>query len=386
MLDPRLAVELWQAGQSVEAICRTLCCSPSWFYKWLHRWRSHRDDWFEPQSRCPHQVTRRLPDQVTEVVKLTRLSLYNQGLFCGAQAIRWQLEDLRFQPLPSLRTINRILSREDLTHQRTGRYQSKERRYPVLPAPIPNAVHQSDFVGPCYLQGPVRFYSYNSVDLATGRCAIEPLAHRGGQAVIDAIWAVWWRLGIPAHQQVDNDLIFYGSPKHPRGMGALIRLCLVQGVEPWFIPPKEPWRNGVVEKFNELYRHRFLARFRLDNRIELQAESRSFEQRHNQTWRYSKLQGQTPLQALTQAQTPLRWPTTKTVPRLPLPKPKQGRYHLVRFVRSDRRLDVFGEKFELPVEAMYEYVVATVDVARQKLEVYVGAELIDRIDYQLFKQ
>ena len=34
------------------------------------------------------------------------------------------------------------------------------------------------------------------------------------------------RLGIPQHQQVDNEMVFYGSRAHPRGMGPLIRLCL----------------------------------------------------------------------------------------------------------------------------------------------------------------
>lgn len=132
-----------------------------------------------------------MPQEVVEVVKLTRLSLYNQGVFCGAQAIRWELQALDFAPLPSLRTINGILVREDLTHRRTGRYEPKGRAYPVLAAQAPNQVHQADFVGPCFLRGPVRFYSYNSVDLATGRCAIEPVWARVGQAVIDAIWTVW---------------------------------------------------------------------------------------------------------------------------------------------------------------------------------------------------
>jgi transposase InsO family protein len=40
-------------------------------------------------------------------------------------------------------------------------------------------------------------------------------------------------------------------------MGPLIRLCLHHGVEPWFIPVSEPWRNGVVEKFNDHYQVRF---------------------------------------------------------------------------------------------------------------------------------
>ena len=41
------------------------------------------------------------------------------------------------------------------------------------------------------------------------------------------------------------------QPPHPAGLGPLIRLCLAMGVEPWFIPPAEPWRNGIVEKFND---------------------------------------------------------------------------------------------------------------------------------------
>ena len=179
-------------------------------------------------------------------------------------------------------------------------------------------------------------------------------------------------------------MVFYGSPGHPRGMGHLIRLCLAHGVEPWFIPPKEPWRNGVVEKFNDHYRQRFLTKHSLSDQPALRKHSHAFEQRHNQTYRYSKLQGRTPWQSLQLAKTPLRWPSTKAAPRSPLNKPRQGRYHLVRFIRSDRRLDVFGEKFEMPVQATYEYVVATVIVAQEKLQIHIGDELIDQIDYRLF--
>ena len=147
--------------------------------------------WFEPQSRRPQTPARQLGEEVVEVVKLTRLSLYNRGVFCGGQAIRWELEDLAFDPLPSIRTINRILAREDLTHRRTGRYEPKGRAYPAWTTAVPNHVQEADFVGPVSTRTG-RFHSYG-VDLATGRCAVEPLLNRGGQAVIDAIWAVWGR-------------------------------------------------------------------------------------------------------------------------------------------------------------------------------------------------
>jgi len=67
-------------------------------------------------------------------VQFVRLCLYNKGVFCGAQAILREMEDLDVSPLPSLRTINRILARNGLTHRRTGRYSPKGTPYPALPS------------------------------------------------------------------------------------------------------------------------------------------------------------------------------------------------------------------------------------------------------------
>ena len=309
--------------------------------------------------------------------------LERDGAFCGAQAIRWEMEALEMGPPPSVRTIGRILVRQELTRRRVGPYQPKGKRYPALHAGDPGAVYQSDFVGPCYLQGPLRFYSLNSVDLATARCAVQPLMSRGAQATIDAFWSSWGRLGLPQHQQVDNELVFYGSPSHPRGMGSLIRLCLNQQIEVWFIPPGEPWRNGVVEKFNDHWRQKLLGRIRMNGLEELQRESIAFEQRHNGRYRYSKLAGKTPTAALATSAGKLRFPASLRPPRHPLPKPQSGRYHLIRFVRSDGLLDVFGEKFKTPPEATYEYVQATVDVQLQRLQIRLDGTLIEEHQYGL---
>lgn len=249
--DRQRAVQRYCAGESPTQICASMGYSRPWFYKWLHRSRMGPGDWFGEQSRWPHQSPTRLGRAIEQSVSLVRLSLYNRGLFCGAQAIRWELEDLAVTPLPSLRTINRLLARNELIHRRTGRYQPKGKRYPFLVASQPGDIHQSDFVGPCYLMGPVRFYSLHTVDLATGRCAVEPLAQRAGQHTVDALWAMWTRLGIPQHQQVDNEMVLYGRPAHPRGMGMLIRLCQ-RGLrkigqygkwEPGFTNTTEGWRT-----------------------------------------------------------------------------------------------------------------------------------------------
>ena len=333
--------------------------------------------------RTPKKVS----TEIEEIVKVTRLSLYNQCLFCGAQSILWELEEQDIKPLPSLRTINRILSRNSLTHRRTGRYEAKGTKYPLLTARTPNERHQADFVGPRHLrgsQGTIRFYGMNVVDINTGRCGTEPLLNRGGNAVYEAFWAIWGRLGIPHHLQVDNEMTFYGSPTHPRGMGPMIRFCLHYEIELWFIPQSEPWRNGVIEQFNNHYQQKFLDRVPMQTENELRARSLAFEEKHNSRYRYSKLKGKTPLQALAQADGKrLSFPDKQPAPKMPLKKPESGRYHVIRFIRSNCKLDIFGEKFCLDPALQYEYVVATIDVEEQKLKLFHDQLQVDEFEYKL---
>jgi len=78
-------------------------------------------------------------------------------------------------------------------------------------------------------------------------------------------------------------MTFFGSPAHPRGMGQFIRLCL---------------HNGMIEKFNDHYQQKFLGKIMMTTVAELHSGTCVFEQRHNSTFRYSKLGGKTPLKAL----------------------------------------------------------------------------------------
>lgn len=381
--DRRRAIERHLDGEGPAAIAAGLGYSRAWFYKWWHRYVVGDAEWFRERSRRPHQTPTRISAGLESLVTTVRQGLAAAELFCGAQAIQWELAERRVAPLPSVRTIGRILARHDLIERRRGRYVPKGKRYPALPGSRPGLVHQTDMVGPRYLHGPVRFYSLNSVEIATNRCAIEPLLARGRQHTINAFWATWCRLGVPRHQQVDNEMLFYGSPAHPRGMGSLIRLCLHQDIEPWFIPLGEPWRNGVVEKFNDHWQQKVLRRSELPSATALRHACRRFEARHNTCYRYSKLGGQTPLAALAASQVRLRFPPSPEPPRYPLPKPDRGRYHLIRFVRSDGLLDVFTEKFRAPPEAIYEYVRLTIDVEHQRLIVALEGTQIDEHAYRL---
>ena len=378
-----LAVQRFLNGEEPAEICASLGRSRSWLYKWVMRCVPDNSPWFEDQSRRPLSSPTRTPAEIDKIVELIRLNLYNKGNFYGNQAIQWEMMDMEVQPIPSLSTIGRILRRRELTHRRTGRYTPKGKKYPVLPALLPNQTHQVDLVGPCYLTGPIRFYSLHAVDAAINRCGIEPMFSKAAQSVLDSVYAVWLRMGLPENLQVDNELAFYGSPTHPRGMGPLIRLCLRYRVNLWFIPPSEPWWNGVVEKFNHHYEQKFLDKVIMSSMPQLREESLAFEHRHNSTYRYSKIKGKTPLKALAAMETKLIFPSKSDVPKHPLDKPEEGCYHLVRFIRSNCRLNIFGEMFPAPPETQYEYVVATVDVKEQKLKLFLDTLQVEEYKYQL---
>jgi len=65
----------------------------------------------------------RSKQEVEKCVILVRLELYNRMLPCGPKAVRERCRDFyHLTPLPSERTIGRRLSRNGLTHGRTGIY------------------------------------------------------------------------------------------------------------------------------------------------------------------------------------------------------------------------------------------------------------------------
>jgi putative transposase len=220
------AVERYFSGEDPRRISVSLGKTTRWLYKWVARHMPDDPAWLEDQSRRPLSSPNRTPAEIEQIVEMVRLSLYNKDLFCGNQAIQWEMNDMEVQPLPSLSTIGRILHRRELTHRRTGRYTPKGKKYPELPSREPNQTQQVDMVGPCYLTGPIKFYSLHAVDTANNRCGIAPITSRAAQSILDAVYAIWLRMGIPDNLQVDNEMAFFGSPIYPRGMGPLIRLCL----------------------------------------------------------------------------------------------------------------------------------------------------------------
>jgi hypothetical protein len=59
----------------------------------------------------------RPPEEVEQIVVLARLELWNRGQPCGAPALHRRLDEFyHLRPLPSVRTIGRILARNELVN------------------------------------------------------------------------------------------------------------------------------------------------------------------------------------------------------------------------------------------------------------------------------
>ena len=65
-------------------------------------------------------------EEIEEIVVMVRLELYHKELPCGPKALRKRINEYeQVSPLPSERTIARILSQNGLTHRRTGWYKEE---------------------------------------------------------------------------------------------------------------------------------------------------------------------------------------------------------------------------------------------------------------------
>lgn len=220
------------------------------------------------------------------------------------------------------------------------------------------------------------------MDLFSHRVYLESQRTKEDTQVAASLLRGWKAMGLPDFLQIDNALSFHGSNTYPRSFGTVIKTCLHFGVQPVFIPVGEPWRNGVIESFNDTYNKNFFRRQWFKSYAHLKHQSKNFQRFHNKHHRYSCLQGKTPDECTERYQfRPHRLGPNTKVPRLDyIP---DGTIILIRFIRSDRTLDIFGEKFIVPRELIYSYVKAVIVTQIHALLVYQGEQLVLTLGYQL---
>jgi transposase InsO family protein len=382
------AIRLRLAGEKIENICRTLNRSAAWFHKWWRRYLEAGPTGLYDLTRANQRVVNRTPPHIERAIISIRQRLAKRATaqtrysLVGAAQIRAELEKLDYSPLPSPRTIERIVARAGLTCPPLRLAPQLARtEYPGPQAQDSNQVHQVDVVGPRYLKGDkTRYYFLVCKDVFDQAVYIEFVASRSSNTVLAFLTHAWQSLGLPDMVQFDNGREFCGWGASARYLSRVIRFCLRLEIEVLFIPEGRPYYNGAVEQFNGWFQPLLLKRsYRrpADARRQVKRLMTTVNEQH--------------VHAHLGHRTAAQYRRGKRLRKLPadcqLHQQKLpisvGKVSFIRLVTAKGTMNVLSQQFKVGKRLKFQYVKATLYTKPQVLKVYHKGRLIKQFDYKL---
>lgn len=388
--DRQRAIQLRLAGRSVEEICRILGRSPAWLHIWWRRYRALGPNGLFELTRANEQPRRISPDLERTIVNI-RQRLASQAhpgtrySLIGASSIVAELQNLHLRPIPSTRTIERVLERSGKTWPRVrlAPYLSGA-TYPKPEANASNQLHQVDGVGPIYLKGNrQRYYIFVGKDVYDGAVCLRIYRSRKMEVILDFLGECWKSLGLPEQVQMDNAREVVGWGPAARYLSRVLRLCLRFRVEALLIPPGNPQRNGSVENFNGWFQPRLFQRHYTQVstlKHELQRLEDSVNAQHVQ----SRLGGLTSAQHRRRSKL-RKLPSAFQIPKEPLPV-AAGRVSFIRQVTAHGNVHLLSQTFWVGKRLKGEYVKVTLDTQHAHLTIYRQGRIFKRYPYSLLKK
>jgi transposase InsO family protein len=388
--DRQQAIKLRLAGRSVEEICGILGRSPGWFHIWWRRYRALGPNGLFDLTRTTTQPRRITPDLERSILNIRRrlASQTHPGTrysLIGAGSILAELQVLHIHPLPSPRTIERVLERNGITAPRVrlAPYLSRT-TYPKPQANASNQLHEVDGVGPIYLKGSrQRYYIFVCKDVYDGSVCLRIYRSRKMDVILDFLGECWKSLGLPEQVQFDNAREVVGWGPAAKYLSRVLRLCLRFGVEPLLIPPGRPQRNGSIENFNGWFQPRLFQRHYSQVgalKRELQRLEETVNTQH----------GQPRLNGVTSVQYRRRTKLRKLPPHYLLPhEPLQiaaGRITFFRQVTKHGNVHLLSQTFFVGKRLNDEYVKVLLDTKRAHLTVYRQGRIFKRFPYPFLKK
>jgi len=381
------AVRLHLQGIAKTEIARRLKKSRRWVYRWIARYDHEQGARsLENRSSAPKNRQEKYPQKIKGMaIQLRRAREAGHRKYpyalVSAEAIYYELRELGVAPLPPPRTIHFWLKQaNEIEPQHKPRKESNP-TYPVPACQAVNDVHELDLKGPFYLQGnSQKYYLVVVRDVFGKRVALQVLKEKEMERIIDFLVEIWQEIGLPKFLQMDNGLEFRGSNAYPRSLSRLVRVCLDVKVHPVFIPPSEPWRNGIIENLNGLIQRLFLKAQTFKNEKQLFKEAQKLEICINTTHRLPALDGKTPEEFATKASRHfLRSGYDWRKRNLQL---VTGKVTFIRLVRKSGRITLTGDdKFLVGKRYKWQYVQAIVNAQKKRLDFYGMGKWIKSIAY-----
>jgi putative transposase len=376
-------VALARRGHSVREIARQFGVARRTVARWVERASGQRLDrtCFANRSSAPHQVANRSPYATEELVLQLRRELREQSALgeFGALAILRELQTRKLSPIPSLRTIGRILERGGaLDYRRRVRRPAPPKGWYLAGVVAGRAeIDLCDFVEGLFIHGEREIEVFNVISLHGGLAASFPGPPYNTERALQALLQHWRVVGLPDYVQFDNDNRFQGPHQYADTIGRIIRLCLSLGVVPTFAPPREHGLQNAVESYNGLWQEKVWGRFEHQSLAALQAQSARYvvalRKRHAQ--RIDNAPQRRPF--------PRRWQWNEQAKVKGL---------IIYIRRTDERgaVTVLGRNYQVSRNWLHRLVRCEVDIEQKEIRCYAlrrsdwqAQPLLKRVHYEL---
>jgi hypothetical protein len=259
-------VQAVRRGSSLRRVAREFRVSLQTVRRWVERastTRLDRIDWSDRPSGAPRPVNRASIATEEDVLRL-RGELAKSDLGdSGADAIREAMISQQIAPIPSRRTIGRILQRRGILdgRQRTRRPPPPIGWYLPKLASGYSELDSFDTIEGLAFRGKTVFGVLTGISVHGGVSSCYPRQSITAAVVVELLMTRWREFGLPDYAQFDNALIFQGPHQYPDAVGQVIRTCLLLGVTPVFAPPREPGFQNAVESLNGRWQAKVWQRF-----------------------------------------------------------------------------------------------------------------------------
>jgi transposase-like protein len=352
-----------RSGESVRVVAREFGVSVSTVALWVERARGkrlHRVDFSDRAPGCA-RAWNRVATAVEQRILELRRSLRENSILgeYGAKAIEMALQAENAAAVPSLATINRVLSR----HGTQDAVRRQRRPAPPRGWYLP-AVAAGDAELDCFdlieelriAQGPL-FWVLTGTSLHGGLVDVWPFEQATAKGVFERLIERWQRGGLPTYAQFDNGPQFQGTHRYPDSIGRISRLCLALRVTPVFAPPREPGFQNAIESFNGLWQTKVWQRYRFHDLAQLEATSASYVAAHRAR------------NAPRREQAPVRraFPTRF---KSDLNAPLDGTLIFLRRADDHARVRLLGRSFELPAQWAHRLARCEVDLSAHQIRFF----------------